>query len=199
MAHTVAAKRRAKKMGRPRKEGEFREPSGRISRSKEPPAKAATEARARQLGLTVIDAMNPECDTWLGRLHMAYVTWKKRNDGKPQPELSISTAQYYAALNYLTIHNNNAKAVQSPGAVYDSVGSWRSTPDDAAHEDFCRRSITAHANVRTAIQLAQNDTRGANLWAALDLVILRNQELPHMIGDVRMLLTAINRHLSKER
>lgn len=100
MKHKTVAARRKARRGRPPKEGVFREPSGRISRADDPPARTATEARARQLGLSVIDAMNPECHTWIGRLHMAYLAWKKRDDGKPQPNLSVSTAQYYASLSY---------------------------------------------------------------------------------------------------
>ena len=199
MKHKTVAARRKARRGRPPKEGVFREPSGRISRADDPPARTATEARARQLGLSVIDAMNPECHTWIGRLHMAYLAWKKRDDGKPQPNLSVSTAQYYASLSYLQIHNNNAKAVQSPGAVYDRVGIWRDQPDDDAHAEFCHRATSALTAVREAIQRAQEDNRTSNLWAALDLVVLRNQELPHMIGDVRILLTAINRHLLKSK
>jgi hypothetical protein len=198
-----ARTRGQKKRGRPKKEGVFREASGRPSRAEDPPQKTATEARARLLGLSVIDAQNPEAASWLGRLHMAYVTWQAaqkktpENSRRPQPELSISTAQYYAALSYLTLTNNRSKALQSEGAVYDNQSIWRTSSDEAEHARWCADILAEYDKVRDAIQEAQGLSRTANLWAALDFCVLRDMEMPHMIGDLRMLLNAMNRHYRK--
>jgi hypothetical protein len=44
------------------------------------------------------------------------------------------------------------------------------------------------------VQDAQNETRADNLWAALDLCVIRDETLHHMIGSVRVLGNACARH-----
>jgi len=50
-----------------------------------------------------------------------------------------------------------------------------------------------YADCRKAIQAAQNENRGANLWAALDICIINDQWMHHMTGDVRILCNALAR------
>lgn len=200
-AKTQAAKRR----GRPKLTVAFREPSGRPSRAKDPIDKLALEVRARMLGISLIDAKNPEAENYLGLLHMAHINWKQAKDksekqgvkfDRPQPEESISTAQYYAALQYAELHNDNAKAVLSPGAYYETFNTG--SGDDDAHTRWATAAVAKWDAARKAIQAAQNETNTENLWAALDLIVLRGQRLPHMVGAVRTLANALNRHFRKE-
>lgn len=191
-AKTQAAKRR----GRPKLTVVFREPNGRPSRAKDPIDKLALEVRARMLGISLIDAKNPEAENYLGLLHMAFIKWKREETGKPQPEECISTAQYYAALQYVELNNDHAKAILSPGAYYETFNAG--SGDDDAHTRWATAAVAKWDAARKAIQEAQNETNTENLWAALDLIVLRGQRLPHMVGAVRTLANALNRHFRKE-
>lgn len=192
-ARTKAAKIKAKR-GRPKMDAIYREPNGRASRAKEPPAKVMLEARAKHLGVAVEVARDPGSSDYLGRLHSAYLRWKKLQDPRPpQPAQSISTAQYYGALNYLHIHNEFAKAVQSEAAIYEPRA--RSSGENIeAMEQWGRDARDSYEKLRNAIQTEQNYSR-ENLWAALDLCVIQGLELPYMVGPLRTLCNAINRHL----
>jgi hypothetical protein len=177
----------SKKRGRPRKVNVIREPNGRITRAKEPPAKLALEVRARMHKLSIDKAHDQQAGQWLGRLHMAYQAWHRTGRGKdePQPPMSISTGQYHALLSYQGLHNDHLKAVGAPGAYYDAHGLRAGTDEEAAArwaEGVKRRHMAA----RKAIQSEQNHSHG-DLWAALDLCIIQEQQHPHMIGEVRTL------------
>lgn len=190
---------RLKKVGRPRIEHVNRTPSGQISREKEPASALALEVRARMTKLTIDKAKNQLAGTWLGRLHMAYQDWVKateRNPDAKRPEASISTAQYYALLNIQAMHNDWLKATGNPGAFYEARGSV-STP--TLDEDRARWERSAKARwqtLRDRIQEAQNTNPG-NLWAALDICVLQEQVMPHMLGEIRVLGNIVNRMLGK--
>jgi hypothetical protein len=186
----------SKRRGRPKAENVIRESNGRISRAKEPPSKLALEARARMTGLSIERAHDQQAGQWLGRLHMAYQTWhrQERASDKPQPSMSISTSQYHALLSYQTLHNNYLKAVGAPGAVYDGAGGMGLGDEDAA-ETWARHCKGKHKAARDAIQEAQNGCPG-NLWAALDYCVIQEQQMPHMIGDLRVLANAMAVHFN---
>lgn len=42
-----------------------------------------------------------------------------------------------------------------------------------------------------------HEHRGANMWAALDYLVSRDHELPHMIGDLSLALNAIEHYLGR--
>ena len=187
-----------RKGGRPRIEGVIREPNGRIARAKEPPSKLALEARARMTGIAIEHAHDQQAGQWLGRLHMAYQRWEKgraRQDN-PQPEMSISTAQYHALLTYQTAHNNYLKAVGAPGAIFD--GGGQGLGDEDAAETWARHCKMKYNSAREAIQAAQNTSPG-NLWAALDYCVIQEMEMHHMLGDLRILANALAVHFSGAR
>lgn len=186
----------SRKRGRPRKIDIVREPNGRPSRkAKDPPSKLALEVRARMTGLSIERAHDQQAGQWLGRLHMAYQAWHKkdRNDDKQQPSQSISTGQYHALLSYQTLHNNYLKAVGAPGAVYD--GGGQGLGDEDAAETWARHSKAKYKAAREVIQTAQNSSQG-NLWAALDHCVIQEQQMPHMIGDLRVLANALATHFN---
>lgn len=189
---TKSAKRRAKR-GRPRLQVLYREPNGRPSRANEPADKLALEARAKMLGLSVISAKDPLAASFIGRLHMQHLAWeKKAASDERRPVESLSTAEYEAAVRYLEIHNDHAKAVQSEGAIYDGEGGGSGDPE--AHAVWCKAAIARYDAARKAIMEAQREARYDNLWAALDLCILRDQPMSHMIGSLRILCNALARH-----
>lgn len=186
----------SRKRGRPRKINVIREPNGRISRKdQEPPSKLALEVRARMTGLSIERAHDQQAGQWLGRLHMAYQAWYRQARAKdePQPPMSISTGQYHALLTYATLRNNFLKAVGAPGAIYDGAG--QGIGDEDAAETWARYSKKKHEAARKAIQEAQNSSTG-NLWAALDHCVIQEQQMPHMIGDLRVLANALAAHFN---
>lgn len=186
-----------RKRGRPPKQGVARTDSGRISRAKEPINKLALEARMRMHKISKEDAGSQEAGSPMGRMHMAYMKWRKeikggKNIDRPQPELSLSTAQYYGLLQYQELHNDYLKAIGAPGAHYDPY--LGNSGDERAHEEWTRSVKERHAAARAAIQEAQNYERSHNLWAALDLCVLREQDLPHMVGTLRTLGNVLAKH-----
>lgn len=206
--HTMARTRGAKlavKRGRPRKEGVSREPSGRISRRDEAPARTALEARARMFGISQEDAMNQEAGTFMGRLHMAYVAWakveKSKPDGKKQPEQSLSTAQYHALLSCQQAHNDFLCATGAPGAQYDRHLGSDGDPD--AHARWCIAAKERwhgkdmKGGIRGVIYQAQEQERRLNLWAALDYCVFQEQYIPHMVPELRTLGNALARHFKR--
>lgn len=182
-----------RKGGRPRMENVIREPNGRISRCEDPPSKLALEVRARLHRLTIDKAMDQQAGQWLGRLHMAYQDWRKRGqaDNKQQPEMSISTGQYYALLTYQRLHNDNLKVISSDGAYYEATGGAGLADEESATR-WAESVKKRYRAAREGIQAAQNSTAG-NLWAALDHCVIQEQTMPHMVGDVRTLGNALKK------
>lgn len=175
------------------KTAEYREPNGRISRAREPVDKLALEARARHLGIKVIDAKNQLAATFIGRLHMQYQAWRARAPKEaPRPPESLSEREYSAAVRFLDLHNDRLKVVQADGAHYDHRASGEG--DIAAMEEWAARVNKDYIDVRKAIQEAQNGNRSENLWAALDLCIIQDQPFSHMIGALRILCNSMARH-----
>lgn len=182
-----------RKRGRPKVENVIREANGRISRREDPPSKLALEVRARMHRISLDEAMDQKAGDWLGRLHMAYEVWRKKDrvDDKPQPPQSISTSQYYALLSYQTLHNDHLKAVGAPGAYFEGIGTG--TADEDATAKWARNVKARYGSARKAIQDRQNHYPG-NLWAALDYCVLQGQQMPHMVGDLRTLGNTLSNH-----
>lgn len=183
-----------RKPGRPRKQNVIREANGRISRQEDPPSKLALEMRARMFRLSLDEAKDQKAGDWLGRLHMAYETWRKkgRADDRHQPPQSISTGQYYAFLNYQALHNDFRKVVSSEAAYYEHTGGAGIADEEAATR-WAESVKERFTKARTAIQERQNHYPG-NLWAALDTCVIQGQQMPHMIGDLRTLGNTLANH-----
>lgn len=175
--------------GRPRKTNVRRTKSGAISRA----AGAYNEnaeaiaLRMRVFGLTEKEARDQKAGTYVGRLCLAGM--RNSTDG-------ISAAQYDAAVAYQEAHQNFKRAVKSPDALSTSSGG-ASGPDGAGYDTWCQRSVAKWEGIQAAIQTEQgfHENRGANMWAALDYLLARDQQLPHLIGDLRLALNAIGHHL----
>lgn len=175
--------------GRPRKSNVRRTKSGAISRA----AGAYNEnaeaiaLRMRVFGLTEKEARDQKAGTYVGRLCLAGM--RNSTDG-------ISAAQYDAAVAYQEAHQNFKRAVKSPDALASGSGG-ASGPDGAGYDQWCQRAVAKWEGIQAAVQNEQgfHENRGANMWAALDYLVGRDQQLPHLIGDLRLALNAIGHHL----
>ncbi len=179
-----AAKLRAKRQsrGRPKIEGVAREANGRISRSGldyTPSNDDAIEARAKRLGLTVIQARDQKAATFIGYLNLL-----GKQDG-------ISDDQYDAAMKFLDLRRSYLLAIKAPMAERqdENPGAGSGEVSDS-YIDWCERVREDYYACRRAIQAAQNSCR-QNLWAALDLCLVRDERMHHMVGDIRLLCNAL--------
>jgi hypothetical protein len=173
--------------GRPRKSGVKRTKSGAISRA----AGAynenadAIELRMRVFGLTEKEARDQKAGTYVGRLCLAGL--RNSTDG-------VSEAQYDAATAYLEAYANFKRAVKSPDALATGSGG-ASGVEGPGYEQWCQRAVSKWEGIQKAVYAEQEIHSHANMWAALDYVVGRDQEFPHMIGDLRLALNAVGHHL----
>lgn len=161
----------------------YREANGRASRAKEPADKLALENRARRLGLSLMDAKDQRSETFIGYLAIL------------GPRDGLSDIQYRGLVQYLDLRNDYLRAIKAPAALVDNKIVGRSgdliSPE---YVEWCKRVAEAYDWARKAIYAAQNENRTANLWAALDLCIIRGEHHHRMIGDVRTLGNVMVRH-----
>ncbi|PQA71721.1 hypothetical protein C3731_20590 [Brucella oryzae] len=167
----------------------MRTPSGQISRAKEPPAKVAQLARMRLFGMTASEALSDLAGDNLGRLHMAWKRDKKEG---------ISTDQYDAAERYREVFNDKRKAECSAAAHYDHTGTIAAFDPDE-YEAWVKRAKQAYKDARDAIDLAQQELRTGNLYAAVQFMLENDQFFPHMLGDIRLVCNALHRHFFTQK
>ena len=147
----------------------------------------AIALRMRVFGLTEKEARDQKAATYVGRLCLGGL--RNSTDG-------ITEAQYDAAMAWRSAYEAFQRAVKSPDALRTGVGGG----DQGESEDYARRckaAINRWKGIEDAVRLEQgfHENRGANMWAALDYLVGRDQQLPHMIGDLRLALNAIGHHL----
>lgn len=175
--------------GRPRKSNVRRTKSGAISRAKDAYNENAEgfALRMRTFGLSEADARDQKASTYVGRLCLA----GRRNNAD-----GISDGQYEAAMAWREAYEAFQRAVKSPDALRSGVGGGDQGESDH-YADWCRRAIAKWEGIQSAIRLEQgyHENRGANMWAALDYLVGRDQQHPHMIGDLRLALNAVGHHL----
>lgn len=172
------------KSGRKRTTGVKRTASGRRSR-------AATSyeeniepilTRMRIFGLTEQDARDQKASTFIGRLQLTRV---------------ISTQQYDAALDYAAIVSAARRAIAAPDGLRDSGGVGGDRGDTAEYAAWCAKAIEKREEAVRAV-VRENSlfaNRGTNLLAALDYIVIRDEQMWHMVGDVRLALNALAHHL----
>lgn len=160
-----------------------REPSGRVSRSGIDHGAAdvvALDARRRHTGLPTEKAKDQKAATFIGYLNLI------------GPRDGISDEQYEAATNFMGLYVSYLRSIKAPGVMLEGEASG--PPNDfisQEYEDWVLDTKEVYTNCRKAIQEAQNENRGANLWAALDLIIVRDERMFHLIGDLRLLCNAL--------
>lgn len=175
--------RRQRNAGRPRIEDAAREPSGRISRSgipHEPADVVALEARIKHMGVPRSEAKNQKAATFIG-----YLSILGRRDG-------ISASQYDALVSFLDLRSSYLRAIKAPDSTLSSVPGAGTAGITEAYEDWCRSTVERYGKCRLAIQEAQNQSR-SNLWAALDICVVRGERQSHMIPDIRIVGNALAR------
>lgn len=204
-AATKADKIRRRR-GRPRKESVLREPNGQASRAKDPPHKLAIEARAKMLGITVLEANDPDGATFIGYLHLAFKRWdreweafRKRGGKEPPqnpPADCLTPKQYDAALKFLDLRNQFLRSKSAPEAYYEAGRPSHLSQEerDDAHAKWADDVEKRYTSVRDAIQRCQDIHREENVWAAVDLVLINDHRLPHMIGATRTLCNCLVKH-----
>lgn len=173
--------------GRPRKAGVKRTKSGAISRAAGAYTdnSAAIALRMTVFGLTEKEARDQKAGTYVGRLCLAGL--RNSTDG-------VSEAQYDAATAYLEAYANYKRAVKSPDALASGNGG-ASGAEGPGYEQWCQRAVSKWEGIKQAVYSEQEIHSHANMWAALDYIVGRDQHLPHMIGDLRLALNAIGHHL----
>lgn len=174
--------KRERQRGRPIKEGVARTDSGRVSRSRKPadPAdKVARDARMKIFGVTAQHASTSEASTFMGRLSLLGT----QGGG-------ISVDQYEALKRFADDRERYMLSINAPDSLRSKGGGGSSSDNEAWKETAKRVYLFA----RDAIQRAQNEHPGANLWAVVQYVVIDNLDFSHMIGDLRLLGNALQRH-----
>jgi len=182
---TANRQKTLRRRGRPPIEGRLREPSGRISRAKNPAQKVALEARARHQGLSLQDAAQPQAENYLGVLSLLGA------------QEGISREQYEAAQRFLTIRNDYRKSLLSPGAYYEQAQIRRGEEVGEDYAAWVARVRKRYGQALKAVQEAQFDNGHENLYAALHYVVMEGRRLPHLLGATRMVLNALYRHFHR--
>lgn len=170
-----------KKRGRPKITGQIREANGRISRAKAPREavdKLAIEMRAKRFSLSLQDAKNPLASTYIGRLCLQGV---------------LTQEQYDTAQQYLQIRNNYLCAKGLPSAIYDDVST---NSDPNSFEQWVEKATRHYQSVHEAIKEAQCLYRQYNLYAALQYLVIEDQELPHLVHSLKVALNMLQKHFS---
>ena len=110
-------------------------------------------------------------------------------------EGGLSNAQYEAAQQFLRDHAAFSAAIDAPrglGAVDLNAVRGRSPGADDVERDH--RARAKWKAVQEAVQQCADQHRGANLFAALDYLVIRDEYHAHMVGDLRIALNALKRH-----
>lgn len=163
----------------------YREPNGRLSRSGRdhlPADTVALDARMKQFGVSRSMAKDQKASTFIGRLCLS------------GPATGLSEGQYEAAVTYRSLYNAWQRAVQSPGAIYDPQAIGGDGTDPEAYAEWVASVKARYTAARQAVHDAQFDNRVENLLAALDYIILRDQQVHHLIGAARLVCNALARH-----
>ncbi|WP_455479237.1 hypothetical protein V4B17_05910 [Bartonella sp. B23] len=174
-----------KKRGRPRIAGKLREPNGRISRAQNPripPPQQMIEMRAKHFGLSIEEAKNPLSSSYIGRLFLL---------GCKQDISGISKEQYDTAQQYLQIRNDYLCAKGLPNGYYDNFAH---TSNEKSQKLWIQKATDRYENMKEIIQETQHLYRQHNFHAALQYLVVEDQELPHLVCSLRIILNALHKY-----
>lgn len=137
--------------------------------------------RMRLFGLTEADARDQKAASFIGRLNLQKI---------------ISAPQYDAAVEYLRVYGAYKRAIKAPDALRSSDGVGGDHGDTESYERWCKTVVAKHTAAIDAVRSEQNilRNRGFNLYAALDYIVGRDQEMWHMVPDCRIALNALAHH-----
>lgn len=170
--------------GRKRKVG-VKRVNGRISQRKEDVMQrkaetereataTAREARMRVFGVSAEDVMNPDTATVVGRLKRAKV---------------INAGQLKAAYRYEACVLSYRSAIAAPGGGHNTAGF---SPEFLATEqERYARAKTRFEGAMAAVRAENAIHRNCNMPAALDLIVMRDEDYHYLHGDLRLALNAL--------
>lgn len=175
----------------PKKRHGKREPNGRLSRTVTARADAmnqeqrdtmsvAIEARQRVWGLSRDASRDQMAGSAIGRYCLAE---------------KIKLEQYDAAMAYLAEREEYHRYIvppRPPGAVDPNATHGRALTEE--NEARVRHVMASWATTNAAIRDAQLAIRNdGNLRGAIDAVLIRDVQLDHLLGDIRIALNALAR------
>ncbi len=174
--------------GRKKKPGVTRTASGRASRAKDAYQENVEPIliRMQKFGLSESDARDQKAGTFVGRLQLGKV---------------INTSQYDAAIRYVEIVDEYRRAIAAPDGTKQAGGPTAGAGETDEYADWCSRAIGKRNAATDAVLVEQCIfvNRGTNLLAALDYLVIRDEEHWHMVGDLRLALNALAHHFGIER
>ncbi|AQX20220.1 hypothetical protein [Bartonella sp. WD16.2] len=177
--------KKRKKRGRPRIAGQIKELNGRISRAKTPDKslyQQTLEMRAKRYGASIQDAKNPLMGTYVGRLYLL--------------EKKINQDQYDASQQYIQVRNDYWCAKGFPGAIYDETPI---SSDDRERDKWVETATDRYEAMQEVIREAQVLHRRYNLHDALEHLVIEDQQLPHLVGSLRMALNALHKYCPEKK
>jgi hypothetical protein len=137
----------------------------------------------RHFGVTAKDASTAEAATAIGRWALLGI----KGGG-------ISQEQYDALTRFTTTREHYLLSLQVPDSLRSKGGSHGGgTVDEQQEADRAASLQRQYDGAMAAIKAAQIEHRNANLFAAVQHVIIGNSDFPHMIGDVRIVGNALSR------
>lgn len=170
--------------GRKRNVNVKRTASGRASRAGAVPANMeAILTRMRIFGLSEQDARDQKAATFIGRMNLM------------DKKALISDAQYDAAQTYLELRDKYMRAISAPDASKQSGGATAGMTSEE-HSSWCQSQKAKYDAAIDAVRDEQglHENRGANMWAALEYIVVRDEQHWHMVGDCRLALNALAHH-----
>ncbi len=176
--------------GRKRKAGK-REPNGKLSRRKDEKQARRTideqasmavgkEARERVLGVKAEHAGTELAGSVCGRLLL---------QGSISPEHMDAAKAFqetYATYQRVMDSPRPPKAVEIGGSTGGTAREITPEQADRAKERWTEACL--------CLARVNQEHRTASIYAACDYIVLRDQYLPHMFGDLRLGLNALARH-----
>lgn len=163
-----------RRRGRPCKTDVNRNASGRITNKPgEAPDRLAKDTRIRLFSVSPDDAAQPEAGSVIGRMKLSG---------------EISSEQYEAFIRYTMTAERYRTAMQVPDSLKTRRGGVMNVPDD----DIDVAARAAWKNLTDAIAAEQRFHRG-NLMAPLNFIVSRDENHPHMIGDLRIVGNVLSR------
>ena len=167
-----------RKGGRPRRLDVEREPNGRASRAmiSARAYRQTIESRAMRHGLTYDQARDDRAGTVVGRLAIQEL---------------ISKDQFRAAQNYLEVRDAYQRAIGAPQDHRQPPPEQEGSGD---YEDFCERAKAIHGRMLDALTDMCIELRTPAPMSALDVMVVRDVDMPEMVGDLRLALNCLARH-----
>lgn len=177
----------------------MREPNGRLSRrivdraarndmTEKEARSVVVEARMKHTGLpeemvTKGGGGSPDAGTVHGMLRLMNELDKKAVAG-------ISYDQWRAAETFLQIRRGYLSSILAKTGVKGK--GQHGAEDSQDYIDWCRRAADRWNQLLACIQEVSIRHRSP-IMAALDVLLIRQQHLDHMVGDLRIALNAIHR------